>query len=33
MRVGLVRMDADGRPDVGIALGSAEHVAPLALAR
>ena len=32
MRVGLVRMDSDGRPDVGVALGGADHVVPLALA-
>ena len=33
MRVGLVRVDADARPDVGIALGGGDDVAPLALPR
>ena len=33
MCVGLVGMDADSGPDIGIALGRSEHVAPLALAR
>ena len=33
MRVGLVRVDADARPDVGLALGDGDDVAPLALAR
>src|ERR671913_638259 len=33
MSISLVRMDPDCRPDVWVALRSAEHVAPLALAR
>ena len=31
MRVGLVRMDADAGPDVGLALGDGDDVVPFAL--
>ena len=33
MGVGLVRMDADRCPDVGIAFGGGDHVVPFALPR
>jgi len=33
MLVGFVRMDAHRRPDIGLALGNAQHVVPFAFAR